>query len=224
MIPLRDSIPSSTRPVVMWLVVAACVYMFLYTLSLGPPAAMIRLVEAYGVIPAQFTGRAPVAGPVPPAARLVTGLFLHGGWLHLLGNMLFLWIFGDNVEDAMGHGPFLVFYLLCGVAAGLAHILANPLSQEPTIGASGAIAGVLGAYLVLYPRARVLCLVPVWIFLQFVWVPAVLFVPVWIVLQLVAALASLGTDQAGGVAWWAHVGGFVTGAVLVRAFAGARPR
>jgi len=208
----------------MLLVIAACVLAFVHTLSLESPAAMERLVGAYGVIPAQFTGHASARGPVPLLERLVTSLFLHGGWVHLLGNMLFLWIFGDNVEDAIGHVPFLVFYLLCGVAANFTHILTNPLSREPTIGASGAIAGVLGAYLVLYPQARVLCLVPLWIFLQFIWVPAVLFLPVWIGLQLVSGLASLGMEQSGGVAWWAHIGGFFTGAVLVRAFVAARAR
>jgi len=220
-IPLRDDIPSSTPPVVVWFLIAVCAAVFLYTVSLGSPAAM-DLVAAYGVIPAQFTGHAAASGPVPPAARLVTDLFLHGGWLHLLGNMLFLWIFGDNVEDAMGHGPFLVFYLVCGVAANLTHVVTNPLSQVPTIGASGAIAGVLGAYLVLYPRARVLCLVPIWIFLQFVWVPAMLFLPLWAAFQLIAGLAALGSPQSEGIAFWAHVGGFGTGVVLVRAFAGRR--
>ncbi len=224
MIPLRDNIPSSTRPVVLYLLIAACIVVFLSTLSLGSEGAMQRVVEDYGLVPAEFTGHTPVQGATPLALRLLTDLFLHGGWLHLIGNMLFLWIFGDNVEDAMGHGRFLVFYLLCGVAANYAHILANPLSTEPTIGASGAIAGVLGAYLLLYPRARVLCLVPVWIFLQFVWVPAVLFVPIWVGLQLISGLASLGIQQSGGVAWWAHIGGFVSGAFLVRAFAAARPR
>jgi membrane associated rhomboid family serine protease len=223
-IPLRDNIPSSTRPVVMVLLIAACFAVFFYTLSLGSPQAVEHVADVYGVVPATFTGHAPPAGAAPLSVRLVTDLFLHGGWLHILGNMLFLWIFGDNVEDAMGHGRFLVFYLLCGVVANLAHIAANPLSTEPTIGASGAIAGVLGAYLVLYPGARVLCLVPLWIFLQLVWVPALLFVPIWVGIQLVSGLASLGVEQSGGVAWWAHVGGFVTGALLVRVFATARSR
>lgn len=190
----------------------------------GIPGRDGRLVEDYGIIPAQFTGHSPAHGPVPLYARLVTNLFLHGGWIHLLGNMLFLWIFGDNVEDAMGHGRFLIFYILCGMAANAGHILANPLSTEPTIGASGAIAGVLGAYLILYPAARVLCLVPLWIFLPFVWVPAVLFVPLWIALQLISGLSSLGVAQTGGVAWWAHIGGFVAGMLLVRVFAAPEGR
>lgn len=224
MIPLRDNIPSSTRPVVMLLLIAACFVVFFHTLSLPSPAAVERVAEVYGVVPATFTGHARAQGSLPISARLVTDLFLHGGWVHILGNMLFLWIFGDNVEDAMGHGRFLVFYLLCGVVANLAHIVANPLATEPTIGASGAIAGVLGAYLVLYPGARVLCLVPLWIFVQLVWVPALLFVPIWVGIQLISGLASLGVEQSGGVAWWAHVGGFVTGALLVRVFATARTR
>ena len=201
--------------------ITACVLVFLHMLSLPSPQAVERLISAYGVIPAQFTHPAPRGGG-SPVLRLETSLFLHGGWLHLLGNMLFLWIFGDNVEDAMGHGPFLVFYLLCGAAANLAHIAANPMSREPTIGASGAIAGVLGAYLVLYPRARVLCLVPLWIFLQFVWIPAILFLPLWIGLQLLSGFASLGTEQTGGVAWWAHIGGFFAGVILVHFFARRR--
>jgi membrane associated rhomboid family serine protease len=143
----------------MYLVMVACGVAFYHTLSLSSLEAVQRMIGAYSVIPAQVTGHAardPAALPV----RLVTSVFLHGGWLHLIGNMLFLWIFADNVEDAMGHGAFAIFYLISGVVANLVHILANPLSTEPTIGASGAIAGVLGAYLVLYPRARVQ--LPVW--------------------------------------------------------------
>jgi membrane associated rhomboid family serine protease len=221
MIPIRDNIPSATRPVMMWFLIASCVAAFLYTLSLGDTTTMNAFIGSYSVIPAQFTGHAPPGG-ASLFERLLVNLFLHGGWIHLLGNMLFLWIFGDNVEDAIGHVPFLVFYLLCGVVANLAHIAANPLSLEPTIGASGAIAGVLGAYLVLYPHARVLCVVFIWIFIQFLWVPAMLFLPLWIGLQLISGLASLGVQQAGGVAWWAHIGGFFTGAVLVRMFTSAR--
>jgi membrane associated rhomboid family serine protease len=219
MIPLRDNIPSTRRPVVMLLLMAACVLVFLHMLQLPSVRAMERLIDNYSVVPAQFTGHAPVRGDTPLLLRLATNLFMHGGWIHLLGNMLFLWIFGDNVEDAMGHGSFLAFYLLCGAAGNMGHILTNPLSVEPTIGASGAIAGILGAYLMLFPQARVLCLVPLWMFLQFVWVPAMVFLPVWIALQLISGLTSLGmADVGGGVAWWAHVGGFVTGAILARAF------
>jgi membrane associated rhomboid family serine protease len=203
--------------------VAACAVAFFHTLTLPSPDDAQRLILTYGVIPAQFTGHAPPA-PAALPVRLLTSLFLHAGWLHIGGNMLFLWIFGDNVEDAMGHGPFLVFYLVCGVAANLIHILTHPLSTDPTIGASGAIAGVLGAYLILYPRARVLCVVWLWIFLRFMWVPAIFFLPVWILFQLVAGFASLGGSQAGGVAFWAHIGGFLSGITLARVFAPAPAR
>ena len=222
--PLRDDIASRTFPTVMYLVMAACALAFFYTLSLPSLADVERLMTMYGVIPAQVTGHttpAPAAFPV----RLVASLFLHGGWMHLLGNMLFFWIFADNVEDAMGHGPFLAFYLVCGAIANIVHIAANPLSAEPTIGASGAIAGVLGAYLVLYPRARVQLMVwLLFVFVRFVWVPAVFFLPVWVFLQLFSGLATLGIPSAGGVAWWAHVGGFASGMALVRVFARAPGR
>ena len=205
----------------MYSLIVACVLVFLHTIALPSWAEVDRLITTYGVIPAQFTGHVPAQGP-SPVVRLGSSLFLHGGWLHLLGNMLFLWIFGDNVEGAMGHGSFLLFYLVSGAVATLAHVVANPLSREPTVGASGAIAGILGAYLILYPRARVLCLIPLWIFVQVIWVPAILFLPVWIGLQLLSGFASLGADQAGGVAWWAHIGGFFTGMLLVRFFARSR--
>src|ERR1700730_4067371 len=142
----------------MYLVMAACALIFYFTLTLPSWGAIEQVIGAYGVIPAQFTGHAP-HGPAALPLRLVTNLFLHGGWVHLLGNMLFLWIFGDNVEDAMGHGPFVAFYLISGVLANLVHILANPLSEEPTIGFSGPVAGVAGASLILYPGARVQLLV-----------------------------------------------------------------
>jgi len=216
--PLRDDIPSRTFPVIMYMVMVACGAAFFYTISLPSLGAMGRLIRTYGVIPAQFTGHQG-GEPTSLLVRLVASQFLHGGWGHLLGNMLFLWIFADNVVDAMGHGPFAAFYLLSGVVANLVHIVANPLSAEPTIGASGAIAGVLGAYLILYPRARVQLVVWWIIFVRLIWVPAVLFLPVWIFIQFFAGLASLGVPQTGGVAWWAHVGGFACGMALARLFA-----
>jgi len=220
MIPLRDDNPSSSRPVVTYLIILLNVLVFLYMLRLGTEAAVERFVFTRGAIPAQLTGR---AGGTPAAAypTLVTSMFVHGGWAHLGGNMLYLWVFGDNVEDLMGHAGFLIFYLLAGLAAVGAHILANPASPVPLIGASGAIAGVLGAYLVLFPRARIISLVPLGFFLRVVAVPAVFFLPLWFLLQFVYGLASLG-GEAATVAWWAHVGGFVAGALLVRVF--ARPR
>jgi len=220
MIPLRDDNPSSSTPVMTWLLIAANVLVFLYMLSLGSEAALERFYLSFGAVPADITGR----GGVTPAAEyptLFSSMFMHGGWLHLIGNMLYLWIFGDNVEDRMGHGGFLVFYLVSGLAATWTHILLNPASRVPLVGASGAIAGVLGGYLVLFPRARIISLVPLGIFSRLVAVPALLFLPFWFVLQLFSGLGSLGGDAAG-VAFWAHVGGFVAGVVLVRVFARRR--
>ncbi|MDR5684171.1 MAG: rhomboid family intramembrane serine protease [Armatimonadota bacterium] len=214
MIPLRDSEPSRHTPAVMLSILAANVAVFLYTVSLPNEAAIGRLFQTFGLVPAR------IAGPEPPYYAFVTSMFLHGGWLHLIGNMLYLWIFGNNVEDAMGPLRFATFYMLCGIAAALAQILIDPTSSVPMVGASGAIAGVLGGYLILYPRARILALVPLGFFTQVAEVPALLFLPMWFLLQLLYGVASLGVQtQGGGVAFWAHVGGFVAGLILVRLFA-----
>src|SRR2546426_619563 len=181
MIPLRDNIPSRTYPVVNVLLITANVVAFIYQLMLGP--YLDRFVHEFAVIPALYFHDAVVTSSgrmhevtVPDlAVPLFTSMFLHGGWLHLIGNMLYLWIFGDNVEDRMGHGRYLIFYLVCGVAASGAHIWANPNSRVPSLGASGAIAGVLSAYLMLYPRARVSVLLPIWFFWQVFEVPALFF-------------------------------------------------
>ncbi len=222
MIPLRDDNPSSTRPVVTYLLIAACVAVFLYMTSLGSASQVERFVFRYGAIPGEVTGRggADVAEEYP---TLITSMFLHGGWFHLGGNMLYLWIFGDNVEDRMGHVGFLIFYVISGIAAVMTHILLDPNSSVPLVGASGAIAGVLGAYLVLFPRARILSLIPFGFFSRFVHVPAIYFLPIWFVLQLISGLGSMVAGQAEGIAWWAHVGGFVAGMVLAFVFA-RRPR
>jgi membrane associated rhomboid family serine protease len=173
------------------------------------------LIAYNGVIPASFTGGEFAGIPFRPHT-LLTSLFLHGGWLHVGGNMLYLWIFGDNVEDRLGRIRFLVFYLLCGVAASGVHILANPHSTVPTIGASGAIAGVLGAYLLLYPGARVLTLIPLGFYLQVVQLPAFFFLGFWFLIQFISGAASLAArgGGAGGIAWWAHIGGFAAGIIL----------
>ncbi|MDQ7820133.1 MAG: rhomboid family intramembrane serine protease [Armatimonadota bacterium] len=211
MIPLRDDNPSRSPPVATVALIGACVAVFLRMASLDGPA-LLAFITAYGAVPARL-----LADPLGAAPTLVTHMFLHGGWVHLLGNMLYLWIFGDNVEDLMGHMGFVAFYLLSGVAAVLTHTLLAPLSDRPLVGASGAVAGVLGAYLVLFPRARILSLVPMGLFTRVVAVPAVVFLPLWFVLQLVSGLASLD-GQAEMVAWWAHVGGFVAGVLLVPVF------
>jgi len=221
MIPLRDDNPSSSRPLVTYFLIAANVLVFLYMLNLGSNAAIERFVFAYGAIPGEITGRVGDE-PVQEYPTLITSMFMHGGWAHLLGNTLYLWIFGDNVEDLMGRGGFLIFYVLSGLAAVWAHILTSPASTVPLIGASGAIAGVLGAYLVLFPRAHIISLIPLGFFLRVVAVPAILFLPIWFFMQFIYGVASLGAATAG-VAWWAHVGGFVAGAVLVWIFARRRP-
>jgi membrane associated rhomboid family serine protease len=199
-IPLRDSIPSSTRPVVVYALIAANCLVFLWELS-GPD-----IVE-YALVPARFTAH-------PSVAPIVTSMFLHGGWLHLIGNMLYLWIFGDNVEDRVGHGRFVLLYFAGGIAAALAQVYMAPSSRIPMVGASGAIAAVLGAYLVLYPHARVLTLVP--LLFGVIAIPAVLYLGFWFVLQLISGVATVGATEQGGVAFFAHVGGFVCGIVLVK--------
>lgn len=220
MIPLRDDNPSSSAPLVTYLLIAVNVVVFLYMLSLGSEAAIERFVFAWGAIPGEITGRAG-GDPVSEYPTLISSMFMHGGWAHLLGNMLYLWIFGDNVEDMMGHGGFLVFYLLTGLAAVWAHILTSPASRIPLVGASGAIAGVLGAYLALFPRAHIISLVIFGFFIRTVAVPAMLFLPIWFLMQFLQGVATLGADTAG-VAWWAHIGGFVAGFVLVWFFARRR--
>jgi membrane associated rhomboid family serine protease len=222
-IPLRDDVPASRTPVVTRAIVVACAVVFAMQLATGTD----DLVERVGMVPARVLdpdasiaivdrrGRVVEtigAAAVPDWLTLVTCTFLHGGWLHFLGNMLFLWIFGDNVEDRFGRVKFVLFYLGCGAAASAAHLLASPESAVPTIGASGAIAGVMGAYLLLYPRARVQMLV-VWGFIvDFVVLPAGFFLVYWFLLQLLQS--RLDASMGGGVAWWAHIGGFVIGAVV----------
>jgi membrane associated rhomboid family serine protease len=202
LIPLRDIIPSRTTPVVTISLIAVNILVFVYELSLG------RAVDAFtlywGLVPAAFSW-----------VTVFTSMFLHGGLLHVAGNMLYLWIFGDNVEDRMGHGRFLVFYLLCGVAAALAQTITAPDSVVPMVGASGAIAGVMGAYFVLYPKSRIVTLIPLFFFFQVIEVPAILFLGIWFLMQFVSGVGSIvttaGGGPAGGVAFWAHVAGFVAG-------------
>jgi membrane associated rhomboid family serine protease len=201
-LPLRDNIPSATRPTVTWLIIAANLLAFFWELSGAD-------VLAWTLVPARFT-----ADPAGNAVTVVTAMFLHGGWLHVLGNMLYLWIFGDNVEDRLGHARYALLYLAGGVAAAFAQIAISPGSAVPMLGASGAIAAVLGAYLVLYPRASVYTWVP--LFLGIVPIPAVVWLGLWFVLQLLSGVASLGVQSGGGVAFFAHVGGFVAGVVLVK--------
>jgi membrane associated rhomboid family serine protease len=199
-IPLRDVVPSRTTPYITITIIALNALAWLFELSL-PHDVLNEFIGVYGVVPAAF--RAPT---------LITSMFLHGSWSHVLGNMWYLWIFGDNVEDRVGHSRFIVFYLLCGMTAALGQIAAGPHSTLPTIGASGAIAGVMGAYFVLYPRSRVLTLIP-WIFLQIVELPAIVLLGFWFVMQLFSAgtIAMTTSSSGGGVAFAAHVVGFLAG-------------
>ena len=200
MIPLRDVIPSRTTPVVTTALIAINVLVFLYQWSLGPDDGT-RFIFTWGLVPAYFSW-----------VTVLTSMFLHGGFLHVGGNMLYLWIFGDNVEDRLGHGRFVAFYLLCGVAAALAQMFVSPSSQVPLVGASGAIAGVMGAYYVMYPHSRIVTLIP-FFFLQVVEVPAIFFLGIWFLMQFLNGVGSIAQVEAGtgGVAFWAHVAGFVTG-------------
>jgi membrane associated rhomboid family serine protease len=203
MFPVSDVIPSRTTPFVTVGLIALNALAFLYELQLSRPELQI-FAQAFGVVPAHF------AWPT-----VLTSMFLHAGWMHVLGNMLYLWIFGDNVEDRLGHLGFLVFYLFCGAAAAIGQVMMNPLSVVPMIGASGAIAGVMGAYFVFYPQSRVLTAVFVVVFMDLVEIPAIFFLGIWFLMQLFSGVGSLGSHAAdGGVAFWAHVGGFITGLMI----------
>jgi membrane associated rhomboid family serine protease len=213
MLPLRDENPSRITPFVTWGLIGVNVLLFLYELSLGSRLPEFLFQAAF--IPARTFGEG--GGGLQVGGALLS-MFLHGGIAHIAGNMLFLWIFGDNVEDRLGHLRFVVFYLGCGFAATYAHALAAQHSEVPAVGASGAIAGVLGAYLVLYPRARIVTVVILGFFIDLIKVPALVYLPIWFLLQFVSGVASLGAEtsaQAGGVAWFAHIGGFIAGPVLL---------
>jgi membrane associated rhomboid family serine protease len=236
MFPLRDNIPSRTVPVVNYALIAMCAFAFVVQLT-NSTGDQDPVAEAFGMIPQrvmhpeepvvtverrlvranppiiQEVGRELASSPMPAWLTIFTCMFLHGGWLHFLGNMWFLNIFGDNVEDRFGHGGYLLLYLGCGIAAGVAHLLTNLNSPIPTIGASGAIAGVMGAYMVCYPRAMVVTLIP-FIILQIIVLPAPFFLGVWFLIQLAQGAM---TDESTGVAWWAHIGGFAAGYVVAHA-------
>jgi membrane associated rhomboid family serine protease len=206
MIPLRDTIPSRSTPVVTILIIIANAFVFLYMLSLDP-YTQNHFIRQYALVPARLN-----------LSALITSLFLHGGWMHIIGNMWFLWVYGDNVEDILGHGKYLVFYLLCGVIASATQYAISPDSQVPILGASGAIAGVMGAYLIKVPHSRILTLIPIIVFWTTIEIPAVLILVYWFILQFFSGIGSIGYSQAasqGGVAFFAHVGGFIAGMILV---------
>jgi membrane associated rhomboid family serine protease len=221
MLPIQDSVPSRSVPVVTRALVLVNVLVFFFELTL-PRHGVEQLFYLFGIVPARLTHPDWAAGIGFPAGTywtIITHQFLHGGWLHLFANMWTLWIFGDNVEDRMGSLRFLFFYLICGSVAALTQVLTNPDSTIPSVGASGAIAGVLGAYLLFFPTARLIVLLPIFFYPFFFEVPAVLYLFLWFLIQLFSGAAALaGPQEVGGIAWWAHVGGFVSGMLLCRLF------
>lgn len=215
MIPIRDSVKSQTFPIVNIIIIILNTLFFLFELLLGKDLELF--IANFAVTPSNYV----VDGKVDAMLILINPLpfffsmFLHGGWLHFIGNMWYLWIFGDNVEDKLGHFRYLIFYLLCGIFASLVHIYFNIDSSVPTIGASGAIAGVMGAYVLFFPKGKILTLIPIFIFIEFIEVSAYFFLGFWIFLQLLQGVFSLSSSaNAGGVAWWAHIGGFAIGMLL----------
>jgi len=216
MIPIRDAIRSKNFPIANILIIILNVLAFLWQLAQGP-----HLKEAlflYGIVPIRYSDPeiSMQFSTFQQWFPFLASMFLHGGFLHILGNMWFLYIFGDNIEDRLGHLRYFFFYIFCGVAAGLVHLLTNWNSKIPTIGASGAISGVMGAYLLLYPHSRILTLIPIFFFFQFVEIPAFIFLGYWLLLQLFSA--SLTPRHVGGIAWWAHIGGFIVGLIFIKIF------
>jgi membrane associated rhomboid family serine protease len=219
MIPLRDENPSLSPPVVTRVLIALNVIAFVYELMLGPH--LRAMFMTFGLVPARIQmALAGETAAIPAFATALTSMFLHAGWLHLIGNMWYLWIFGDNVEDRLGRVRFLLFYIGAGLASGFLHVFFNGDSRIPTVGASGAIAGVLGAYLTMFPRARVITLVPFIVFFQVMALPAVVVLGLWFVFQFFSGALSLAsTTGTGGTAWWGHIGGFAFGFLFGRLFA-----
>lgn len=218
MIPLRDRNPSGTFPVVTVILIVINVVMFIYELGLG--YGLDRFFMTWGLVPLKVSHffDIPEITVGDAFVPFFTSMFLHAGWLHVIGNMWYLWIFGDNVEDRVGHIRFFLFYILCGLGAAVTHVLFNSSSGIPVVGASGAVAGVLGAYLLCYPRARILTLVPIFIFLTTIEIPAYFFLAFWFLMQFLSGAMSIAArvGDAGGVAWWAHVGGFIVGILMIR--------
>jgi membrane associated rhomboid family serine protease len=225
MIPIKDDNPTKTVPMTTIFLIGVNVIAFVFIWMKGPREMSVWIARL-GTIPREIVTMKEIYppgnlyhAPFPPALTLVTSMFLHGGWLHLLGNMLYLWIFGDNIEALMGHTRFLVFYLVCGLAATLTHVFILPADTAPMIGASGAVSGLLGAYLLKFPRARIYVLIFFFFFIRIIRVPALLVLGIWFIIQVLNGMGSLQVSQTGGVAWFAHIGGFIAGMILIFLFA-----
>lgn len=214
MIPIRDKNPSGTFPLVTIGIIAVNVSIFLYEISLGPDLSIF--LKQYGVVPLKVKHYFQVSDLTITNIffPFISSTFLHGGFIHLIGNMWFLWIFGDNIEDKLGHLKYLIFYVVCGIIASSVHVIFNSQSNIPCIGASGAIAGVLGAYMVTFPYARIITIVPLFVFLQVIELPAIVVLGFWFIIQFFNGAASITTSSGGGVAWWAHIGGFGSGIII----------
>jgi len=216
MIPLRDTIPSLRFPIVTILLIVVNSLIFFFEVSLG--SSLNKFIYAFGMIPERYFNLTQHhwLSFLDRFYPFFTSIFLHGGWMHIIGNMWFLWIFGDNVEDRLGRKGFLLFYIFCGIVAGFTHAYTNPQSPVPTVGASGALAGVMGAYFIFFPRARVLTLIPIFIFIHFIEIPAYFYLGIWFLFQFLSGAVDLAirSNTCSGVAWWAHIGGFVTGVLI----------
>ncbi|MBM4064962.1 MAG: rhomboid family intramembrane serine protease [Planctomycetes bacterium] len=219
MIPLRDRNPSGTFPFVTVSIILLNVLVFLFELSLGRRQLDSFLFQ-FGVIPVKVFYSADIPGStfVNTYFPFLSSMFLHGGFIHLIGNMWYLWIFGDNIEDKLGRFKFILFYLVCGIGSAVVHVYFNSQSGIPCVGASGAVAGVLGAYMVTFPRARVLVLIPLFIVWEMIELPAIVVLGFWFLIQFFSGAASISSSHGGGVAWWAHIGGFVLGIILIKTF------
>jgi membrane associated rhomboid family serine protease len=215
MIPIRTAVPSRYPPIITWVLIATNCGVFLFQQSLSP-AELNEFIDRFALIPARFFASADTDLTAADFLPFVTMMFLHGGWLHLIFNMWTLWLFGPTIEDRLGHGRYVVFYFCCGIAASFAQVVFNPTSTVPTLGASGAIAGVLGCYMGLFPFARIIVLVPILFLPLFFELPAMLFIGFWFLIQVLQGIADLLMPSSeGGVAWWAHVGGFLVGLILI---------
>ena len=222
MIPIRDRNPSGTFPFVTVSIIALNILVFVFEVSLGQ--GLDSFLFQFGVVPIKvyYSTDIPDSNIINTYFPFLSFMFLHGGFVHLISNMWFLWIFGDNVEDRLGRIKFVIFYLICGIGSAIVHVYFNSQSGVPCVGASGAIAGVLGAYMVTFPRARVLVLIPLFIVWQMIELPAIIVLGFWFLIQFFSGTASISSTHGGGVAWWAHIGGFVLGVILIKLFPKSR--